>query len=237
MLILIDKDWDYVNEEIKLKAEQVNALYNQKDKDYIYEEEKFNFFILSINYTLCIINPIKSKKPKEVLDKLKPFAEAHINSLLDELIFILEQTPYKEIPIIEKIPAILDAEKMKMTIDEAIAHCNEVAVGALCEGAVNHKTCGEEHKQLGEWLKELQGLKEKTTANVTKPNHYKGKNLECVQAIDEILLMNNSQGVSAYYLSNIVKYIWRYKNKNGIQDLQKAKKCIELLIEEEQKIK
>lgn len=181
MLILIDNDWDYIKDEIKLKAEQVNALYNQKDKDCIYNEEKFNFFILSINYTLSIVNPIKSKKPKEVLDKLKPFAEAHINSLLDELIFILEQTPYKEKPIIE-IEKILPA-------------------------------------------------------NVTKPNHYKGKNLECVQAIDEILLVNNSQGVSAYYLSNIVKYIWRYKNKNGIQDLQKAKKCIELLIEEEQKTK
>ena len=95
----------------------------------------------------------------------------------------------------------------------------------------------EEIKLKAEQVKEIPIIKKIPTANVTRPNHYKGKNLECVQAIDEILLMNNSQGVSAYYLSNIVKYIWRYKNKNGIQDLQKAKKCIELLIEEEQKIK
>ena len=47
-----------------------------------------------------------------------------------------------------------------MTIDEAIKHCNEVAAGALCEGTANHKSCGEEHKQLAEWLEELKELKE-----------------------------------------------------------------------------
>lgn len=31
--------------------------------------------------------------------------------------------------------------------------------------------------------------------------------------------------------SNIIKYISRYKNKNGLQDLKKAKHMIELLIE------
>lgn len=53
-----------------------------------------------------------------------------------------------------------------MTIDEAIKHCNEVASGALCKSTVNHKACGEEHKQLAEWLEELQGLKENTTENL-----------------------------------------------------------------------
>lgn len=47
-----------------------------------------------------------------------------------------------------------------MTIDEAIKHCNEVAAGALCKGTVNHKACGEEHKQLAGWLEELKELKE-----------------------------------------------------------------------------
>ena len=47
-----------------------------------------------------------------------------------------------------------------MTIDEAIKHCNEVAAGALCGGTANHKSCGEEHEQLAEWLEELKKLKE-----------------------------------------------------------------------------
>ena len=41
-----------------------------------------------------------------------------------------------------------------MTIDEAITHCHEVAAGA---GA----GCGLEHKQLGEWLEELQRMRNK----------------------------------------------------------------------------
>lgn len=41
---------------------------------------------------------------------------------------------------------------MTMTLDEAIIHCTEVAA---CEGRPINKACGEEHKQLAEWLKEL----------------------------------------------------------------------------------
>ena len=48
-----------------------------------------------------------------------------------------------------------------MTIDEAIKHCNEVADGALCESTVNNKACGEEHKQLAEWLEELKRMRAK----------------------------------------------------------------------------
>jgi len=50
-----------------------------------------------------------------------------------------------------------------MTVDGAIKHCHDVSDGALCEGTVNHKACGEEHRQLAEWLKEYKALKEKST--------------------------------------------------------------------------
>ena len=41
-----------------------------------------------------------------------------------------------------------------MTLDEAIKHCEEIA-DSKCD------TCGAEHKQLVEWLKELKDRKEK----------------------------------------------------------------------------
>lgn len=41
-----------------------------------------------------------------------------------------------------------------MTLDEAIAHAEEVAAASCDE-------CGEEHRQLAEWLKELKLYKEK----------------------------------------------------------------------------
>lgn len=36
-----------------------------------------------------------------------------------------------------------------------------------------------------------------------------------------------------YLAGNIIKYVSRYKTKNGIQDLEKAKHYLEKLIEEE----
>ena len=41
-----------------------------------------------------------------------------------------------------------------MTLDEAIKHAEEVAEEKRCE------KCGEEHRQLAEWLKELKQLRE-----------------------------------------------------------------------------
>jgi len=44
-----------------------------------------------------------------------------------------------------------------MTLDEAIKHCEEIAY-SKCD------KCGEEHKQLAEWLKELKERKEKNVS-------------------------------------------------------------------------
>lgn len=38
-----------------------------------------------------------------------------------------------------------------------------------------------------------------------------------------------------YAQANVVKYVTRYKAKNGVEDLRKAIHCIELLIEHEEK--
>ena len=43
----------------------------------------------------------------------------------------------------------------------------------------------------------------------------------------------NANGLS-YLAGNVVKYVTRYKNKNGLQDLKKAKHYIEMLIELEE---
>lgn len=55
-------------------------------------------------------------------------------------------------------------------------------------------------------------------------NHY---NKKAIQPIDYILAneLNFCEG-------NVVKYITRYKDKNGIEDLKKAKQYIDFLIKE-----
>ena len=44
----------------------------------------------------------------------------------------------------------------------------------------------------------------------------------------------NANGLS-YLQGNVIKYVTRYKDKNGLQDLEKAKHYIEMLIELEGK--
>ena len=44
----------------------------------------------------------------------------------------------------------------------------------------------------------------------------------------------NANGLS-YLQGNVIKYVTRYKDKNGLQDLEKAKHYVEMLIELEAK--
>lgn len=55
--------------------------------------------------------------------------------------------------------------KSKMTIDEAITHCEEVADSKCDE-------CGAEHRQLAEWLKELKRLREQILLTEKQAEHF-----------------------------------------------------------------
>lgn len=55
------------------------------------------------------------------------------------------------------------------------------------------------------------------------PQHYTSGGIQPIEYIDA-----NKLG---YYEGNILKYITRYKMKNGIEDLQKAKWYLERLID------
>tara|TARA_R100001530_G_scaffold131295_1_gene102857 strand:- start:1139 stop:1438 length:300 start_codon:yes stop_codon:yes gene_type:complete len=64
---------------------------------------------------------------------------------------------------------------------------------------------------------------------VNKPPHYNKANIECIKAIEAA----TDDGFQFYLQGNIIKYIWRYRYKNGIEDLKKAdwylKKLIKVL--------
>ena len=67
-----------------------------------------------------------------------------------------------------------------MTIDEAIIHCEEVAIRNFKnENNAKCVQCGEEHVQLAKWLKELKDYKsrEDVVPVVRKPvKEYEGRN-------------------------------------------------------------
>lgn len=52
------------------------------------------------------------------------------------------------------------------------------------------------------------------------PDHYKSEcSLECIEAME---LIFGQKAVLDFCVCNAWKYIWRWKNKNGIEDLKKA---------------
>lgn len=62
-------------------------------------------------------------------------------------------------------------------------------------------------------------------ADPTNPDHYKNStSLECIEAMEIVL---GGLGVIYFCVGNAWKYIWRWKNKNGAEDLKKAKWYIE----------
>jgi len=63
--------------------------------------------------------------------------------------------------------------------------------------------------------------------NVNKPEHYQGE-IECIEAIEAAMSHEEFIG---YLRGNIFKYNWRYRNKNGIEDLRKAEWYLRKLIE------
>ena len=54
---------------------------------------------------------------------------------------------------------------------------------------------------------------------VNHPPHYNKGGIECIDAIEAMLTHEEFVG---YLRGNSLKYRWRFKYKNGIQDLEKA---------------
>jgi len=64
---------------------------------------------------------------------------------------------------------------------------------------------------------------------VNHPSHYTSGNVECIDAIESATV--NLTGIEAVCTANAIKYLWRWKQKNGVEDLRKAKWYISRLIE------
>lgn len=70
---------------------------------------------------------------------------------------------------------------------------------------------------------------EKEKDMVNHPNHYKTESgLETIDVIEAFT--DGLQGYEAVDTANIIKYICRWKKKNGLEDLKKAKWYLNHLI-------
>lgn len=65
---------------------------------------------------------------------------------------------------------------------------------------------------------------------INHPSHYTKGRIECIDAIDSAT--TGKSGIEAVCVANIIKYLYRYEEKNGIEDVKKAKWYINKLISE-----
>lgn len=62
---------------------------------------------------------------------------------------------------------------------------------------------------------------------VNSPEHYNKAGIETIDALEAML----TNGFDYYLQGNIFKYLWRYRYKNGVEDLKKAQWYLNKLIE------
>lgn len=64
--------------------------------------------------------------------------------------------------------------------------------------------------------------------NVKHPSHYIKGGIECIDAI-KAAVSGIADPFEAYCTGNIIKYAWRWSDKNGVEDLAKAAQYIEFI--------
>lgn len=65
---------------------------------------------------------------------------------------------------------------------------------------------------------------------VNHPSHYTKGRIECIDAIDSATA--GKSGIEAVCVANVIKYLFRYEEKNGLEDVKKAQWYLNKLISE-----
>ena len=64
---------------------------------------------------------------------------------------------------------------------------------------------------------------------INHPSHYTQGKVECIDALESATI--GKSGIEAVCVANIIKYLWRYEEKNGIEDVKKAQFYLNRLID------
>ena len=81
-----------------------------------------------------------------------------------------------------------------------------------------------------EWDEVTRKLREDKTYgdDVDSPFHYNNGNIECIDAIKAASTKEEFEG---YVRANVLKYVWRFRYKDKIKDLRKARWYLDKLID------
>jgi hypothetical protein len=67
-----------------------------------------------------------------------------------------------------------------------------------------------------------------SSSDPINPDHYKQGGIECIEAIKAA----TGDGFIGYVWGNVLKYLWRWPKKGGVDDLKKARWYLDRLIKE-----
>ena len=87
------------------------------------------------------------------------------------------------------------------------------------------------YKEVGNMVRKQsqeQSDHKQTMDMVNNPPHYNKSGIETIEAIKAM----TDEGFEYYLQGNIMKYLWRYRYKNGVEDLEKAQWYLSELIDE-----
>jgi hypothetical protein len=117
----------------------------------------------------------------------------------------------------EALEAILEVKKV----------CEDKESCKTCPYNINHYDCllvelPEDYfsEVVKDELKKISGTVTEKCDVVNHPSHYTQGNVECIEALASATI--NLEGIEAVCTANAIKYLWRWKEKNGTQDLDKA---------------
>lgn len=93
-----------------------------------------------------------------------------------------------------------------------------------------YELLGEPKFTLEEYFKGLQATPMADDKDmVNSPSHYTQGAIECIDAIEQVV--KDLDGMEAMCTGNAIKYLWRWKHKNGVEDLKKAVWYVQRMID------
>ena len=173
----------------------------------------------------CIaeMNPLKKVVNKKSLAKQKP-KKAEPEPEPEELPFddLPEQEPEEgeDMKWFKDIPAPEPEEPMTKVKIKVTPELEKVA----------KENPGIIEKSVEEALERFQPVEETNIAyddSVNHPSHYTQGTVECIDAIESSMTPEEFRG---YLKGCLMKYIWRYQHKGGMEDLKKARWYLDRLI-------
>ena len=140
-------------------------------------------------------------------------------------------------------------DEMVITLDKFCNEYNDCGVcllekfsgGVMCDFdewsddklaiAYDHVYKNSEARLDGDHLKnEEVEMDENIPDMVNHLQHYTQGDIECIDALKAATV--GKRGIEAVCVANVIKYLWRYEEKNGVEDVRKAKWYIERLLKE-----